>query len=480
MNYDYFTKTIQERGKQYFQQNRVFSIDQKNNKYSALILGTEPYHVVLTLDANDNITKASCNCPYARDGYRCKHEAALYYALEERLLKNNSQFMDVKQIYKKCRRVAYNDFTLNAKFMKEFKDYINIITMLNKTNILDITNYQKVLDDLVQLTYPNGYKNSLYNKAFQTYTKLMKPDNKTKTIEWLKQCLVSPEYKAYRKYLMDILDSFEVDEQIDILKAVLLKKKDNDLIDDYFDIVEKNDLDITDSLKELTVYSDNERYNYCLLWNLVKNNKKEEAVQKYQQLKKKRMIKNEYYQAKLDSLLIKGKEDSYFQYILQVLKISDEEEIILLYEDLEKFYGQNWYQYQSQFIDCLKTLCDIYGFYHILASQNDMKTFVYELMNDLEFDIFEAYQEKIKQFDEESYVFLYVYCLLEKVQYIKSAKDYNEFSYYIQKLLDYVDNQYIKQEIAQLFIEKYPKRKKIKEIFDECLSLEGEEYEYRY
>ena len=86
MNFEYFTKTIQQKGKRYFQDNRVFSITNKNNDYHAIVLGKEAYSVDLTLDHNNEIVEASCTCPYASDGYTCKHEAALYYALEDRLL----------------------------------------------------------------------------------------------------------------------------------------------------------------------------------------------------------------------------------------------------------------------------------------------------------------------------------------------------------------------------------------------------------
>ena len=31
---------------------------------------------------------ATCDCPYAIEGKHCKHEAALYFAIEERLPKD--------------------------------------------------------------------------------------------------------------------------------------------------------------------------------------------------------------------------------------------------------------------------------------------------------------------------------------------------------------------------------------------------------
>ena len=46
----FFTDTILERGKKYFEQNRVFSVNQKDDKtYTAIVLGSEAYHTKITL-----------------------------------------------------------------------------------------------------------------------------------------------------------------------------------------------------------------------------------------------------------------------------------------------------------------------------------------------------------------------------------------------------------------------------------------------
>ena len=44
---------------------------------------------------------ATCDCPYAKDGHHCKHEAALYFAIEERLPKDEQQYIDIKCFIKK-------------------------------------------------------------------------------------------------------------------------------------------------------------------------------------------------------------------------------------------------------------------------------------------------------------------------------------------------------------------------------------------
>ena len=88
----FFTDTILERGKKYFEQNRVFSVNQKDDKtYTAIVLGSEAYHTKITLDEHYNVMSATCDCPYTNEGHHCKHEAALYFAIEERLPKDEKQ-----------------------------------------------------------------------------------------------------------------------------------------------------------------------------------------------------------------------------------------------------------------------------------------------------------------------------------------------------------------------------------------------------
>ena len=49
----FFTDTILERGKKYFEQNRVFSVNQKGDQtYTGIVLGSEAYHTKIIVDVN--------------------------------------------------------------------------------------------------------------------------------------------------------------------------------------------------------------------------------------------------------------------------------------------------------------------------------------------------------------------------------------------------------------------------------------------
>ncbi len=69
--------SIIERGKKYYRTGRVRSLDVKNDKIIAKVIGNYGnYAVNISIDGEEEID-ASCNCPY--DGYGCKHIVAVLY-----------------------------------------------------------------------------------------------------------------------------------------------------------------------------------------------------------------------------------------------------------------------------------------------------------------------------------------------------------------------------------------------------------------
>ena len=76
-----FTGTIRGRGLDYYRNGKVKQIQKKETGAAAVLAGTVDYHVSVQWK-NGKIESMTCDCPYARDGMNCKHEAALLYALE--------------------------------------------------------------------------------------------------------------------------------------------------------------------------------------------------------------------------------------------------------------------------------------------------------------------------------------------------------------------------------------------------------------
>ena len=75
-----FSRTIMSRGKEYYHNNAVKDLRQWAGTYRASVAGREKYDVRITTTAN-RIRSMSCTCPYAEDGNRCKHMAAVLFAI---------------------------------------------------------------------------------------------------------------------------------------------------------------------------------------------------------------------------------------------------------------------------------------------------------------------------------------------------------------------------------------------------------------
>lgn len=79
---NYFREMILERGKTYYQRNRVMNLTYQNLIYKARVLGEVGYDVEIKM-RDEDIIYMKCTCPYAASGQHCKHMAAVMYAIEE-------------------------------------------------------------------------------------------------------------------------------------------------------------------------------------------------------------------------------------------------------------------------------------------------------------------------------------------------------------------------------------------------------------
>ena len=78
-----FEGQILGRGKTCFRDGAVVGLHRGTLEWQALVVGTKLYRVGAGMERG-NVTSLRCNCPYAKEGKRCKHMAALFYALEAR------------------------------------------------------------------------------------------------------------------------------------------------------------------------------------------------------------------------------------------------------------------------------------------------------------------------------------------------------------------------------------------------------------
>ena len=77
---NWFHPHILERGRAYFEEDRVSDLERMEDGCTATVEGTEEYEVEILLDG-DSIEDMFCDCPYAEDGNACKHMAAVLFAM---------------------------------------------------------------------------------------------------------------------------------------------------------------------------------------------------------------------------------------------------------------------------------------------------------------------------------------------------------------------------------------------------------------
>ena len=98
MKWDFlFTYAVLSRGRQYFKDGRVSGLNEEDGIWTAWVEGTADYQVSVATVAK-GAPRMSCTCPYAGDNHKCKHMAAVLYAIEEKEKKSHRITMeDVKK-----------------------------------------------------------------------------------------------------------------------------------------------------------------------------------------------------------------------------------------------------------------------------------------------------------------------------------------------------------------------------------------------
>lgn len=91
---DWFQRKILYRGLDYYKNHRVKRIVQVDNGYLATVDGSEDYEVFIEVNDNDEVVSMTCNCPYAKKGYYCKHEAAVLFEIysEEEVIDDENPY----------------------------------------------------------------------------------------------------------------------------------------------------------------------------------------------------------------------------------------------------------------------------------------------------------------------------------------------------------------------------------------------------
>lgn len=80
---DRFQKNTLVLGKEYFDRGRVMELEETGGVYTAAVVERRRYEVRISGYENPESCRMNCSCPHAKSGSRCKHMAAVLYAIED-------------------------------------------------------------------------------------------------------------------------------------------------------------------------------------------------------------------------------------------------------------------------------------------------------------------------------------------------------------------------------------------------------------
>lgn len=184
----YFSFDILRRGYDYYKKGKVKEIAKYDNKFSAVVNGTDKYKVDITLNKDKYDMK--CTCPYA-EKENCKHMAAVLYCLKNQDLLIKTSTIDIPNVeisdfekFKKNFKREYNKLFHNRSYIyeNELDDYEELVGSFIKETIkyidsnielaYDIFEYLLIDIDALDVYDEFGQKENMINTLFESFEKL--------------------------------------------------------------------------------------------------------------------------------------------------------------------------------------------------------------------------------------------------------------------------------------------------------------------
>lgn len=131
----WFEPKILDRGYNYFLKENVMDLKKTAGGYQAFVMGTRMYTVRIALN-KDEVISSSCNCPYAMEGNRCKHQAAALFKYEAFLQNQDEEYYRNQKFAEKNEKLRTKILGEQKKGKDEFQvldlDFIEDNLFLNE------------------------------------------------------------------------------------------------------------------------------------------------------------------------------------------------------------------------------------------------------------------------------------------------------------------------------------------------------------
>ncbi len=203
MEWEYkFSKRILNRGFNYYLDGYVENIYINAKKIKAVVYGTHRYHVEITLNGDD-IKEMSCDCPYASDGFNCKHMAAVLFEWERRVSHPeiaNSEIIDDASD-DDIRSFLLQLFNENPELVERFKQFTSTDNSMDAmtSELFTIINHYQYAHKYINIDNTVPFCEDYEKCVFKWFDLLEQKEEYFNAIRFLAE--------AY-----SILDSLDIDE----------------------------------------------------------------------------------------------------------------------------------------------------------------------------------------------------------------------------------------------------------------------------
>lgn len=168
-----FASRILDRGYCYYEDDYIESFTYNNGEIQASVLGSDEYDVVIEIE-NDKITYMECTCPYAENGSKCKHMAAVLYKFECEDESTFDQIVNINEFVNRLSEQEVRNILIGIldKDKKLYQESVLKIKQMN--NEFTLADYKIKIDSIIlanfkiySYEYDDYYDN--YDKSYDDF-----------------------------------------------------------------------------------------------------------------------------------------------------------------------------------------------------------------------------------------------------------------------------------------------------------------------
>lgn len=132
-----FRYPIVQRGKKYYEEDKIEFLEKIDNRYFAIVEGTEKYIVIVKYDDKEKKTQVYCSCPCE---FYCKHICAVILAIRDNKFKRFYKIMHKNPNKNLLERIMDFEYFLCLGVIDQNFEIINNYGELELVPILDVNN----------------------------------------------------------------------------------------------------------------------------------------------------------------------------------------------------------------------------------------------------------------------------------------------------------------------------------------------------